>query len=63
MLGELVSRFRGVKPPRFPSVFEALVNAAKVTPQPVPVAQAVGQSAGDVSSRSKRPAKRPAARR
>ncbi len=26
-LGDLVRRFRGVKPPRFPSVFEALVNA------------------------------------
>jgi DNA-3-methyladenine glycosylase II len=26
-LGELVRRFRGVKPPRFPSIFEALVNA------------------------------------
>ncbi|HEX7448670.1 MAG TPA: hypothetical protein VF306_14055 [Pirellulales bacterium] len=26
-LGEVVERFRGVKPPRFPSVFEALVNA------------------------------------
>ena len=46
-------------------IFEALVNAAKAAPvsQPVPVAQAVGQSAADVSSRSKRPAKRQAARR
>jgi DNA-3-methyladenine glycosylase II len=26
-LGPLVERFRGVKPPRFPSVFEALLNA------------------------------------
>jgi DNA-3-methyladenine glycosylase II len=26
-LGRLVARFRGVKPPRFPTVFEALVNA------------------------------------
>ena len=26
-LGELADRFRGVKPPRFPTVFEALVNA------------------------------------
>ncbi len=26
-LGEVVERFRGAKPPRFPSVFEALVNA------------------------------------
>lgn len=26
-LGPLVQRFRGVKPPRFPSIFEALVNA------------------------------------
>jgi DNA-3-methyladenine glycosylase II len=26
-LGPLVSRFRGAKPPRFPTVFEALVNA------------------------------------
>jgi DNA-3-methyladenine glycosylase II len=26
-LGELVRRFRGLKPPRFPSVFESLVNA------------------------------------
>jgi DNA-3-methyladenine glycosylase II len=26
-LGQLISRFRGAKPPRFPSVFEALVNA------------------------------------
>lgn len=26
-LAEMVRRFRGVKPPRFPSVFEALVNA------------------------------------
>jgi len=46
-------------------IFEAFVNAAKAAPaaQAVPVAQAVGQSSGDVSSRSKRPAKRPAARR
>lgn len=27
VLGSLVNRFRGVKPPRFPSPFEALVNA------------------------------------
>jgi len=27
LLGPLVARFRGFKPPRFPSVFEALVNA------------------------------------
>ena len=26
-LGSLVKKFRGVKPPRFPTVFEALVNA------------------------------------
>src|SRR5438046_1768695 len=26
-LGELVRRFRGLKPPRFPSVFESVVNA------------------------------------
>ncbi len=26
-LGSLVERFRGVKPPRFPTVFEALINA------------------------------------
>ena len=26
-LGPLARRFRGMKPPRFPSVFEALVNA------------------------------------
>lgn len=26
-LGPLVARFRGVKPPRFPSLFEALINA------------------------------------
>ncbi len=26
-LGPLVGRFRGVKPPRFPSIFEALINA------------------------------------
>ena len=27
MFGELIERFRGVKPPRFPSIFEAIVNA------------------------------------
>jgi DNA-3-methyladenine glycosylase II len=27
LLGQLVSRFRGLKPPRFPSIFECLVNA------------------------------------
>ena len=27
VIGELVRKFRGLKPPRFPSVFEALVNA------------------------------------
>jgi putative glutamine amidotransferase len=43
-------------------IFEAFVNAAKTAPVPQP-AQPVGQSAGDVSSRSKRPAKRQAARR
>jgi putative glutamine amidotransferase len=46
-------------------IFEALVNAAKTAPGPAPasVAQAVGQSAADVSTRAKRPAKRQAARR
>jgi gamma-glutamyl-gamma-aminobutyrate hydrolase PuuD len=44
-------------------IFEALVNAAKIASVPQPSPASVGQSAVDMSNRSKRPAKRPAARR
>ena len=48
-------------------LFEALISAAKAAPvpqpSPAPAAQAVGQSASDMASRSKRPAKRQTARR
>jgi DNA-3-methyladenine glycosylase II len=32
VIGSLVRRFRGMRPPRFPNVFESLVNSIAVDP-------------------------------